>query len=64
MDKLQTLLDGGSVQNFTANQGLLRRKNRLVIGPIDQLRKSLIAWHHSSPESGHTGEIFSLEGDD
>lgn len=53
---LQTLSTRGQMHHYALLNGLLRRKDRLVVGPVSSLRKSIIEWHHSSPEAGHSGK--------
>ena len=43
------------VSNYTFLDDLLRRKGKLVVGPDQKLRKTIIDWHHSSVEAGHPG---------
>ena len=38
-----------------SSEGLLRKKNKIVIGPGEQLRAKLISWQHASPEGSHSG---------
>lgn len=52
---MQKLSTGNSVHHYSLQHGLLRRKHKLVIGPVPALRRTIIEWHHSSPEAGHPG---------
>ena len=52
---LQKISIGEIVQHYSLLNGLLRRKNRLVIRPVITLRKAIIDWHHLSSEAGHPG---------
>lgn len=57
---LQQLHDSLTVQNFTLQNELLRRKGKFVIGPDINLKTKLIAWLHSSPKGGHSSREITL----
>ena len=48
-------LDSAAVPHYTLHQGLLRFKNRIMIGPDVALQKQLISALHDSPQGGHSG---------
>lgn len=52
---LQRLTSGEQVKHYTLQNDLLRRKQKLVVGPDVELRTSIITWHHTSMEAGHSG---------
>lgn len=55
LDVLQKINNGVPTSHYTLIDGLLRRKGKLVVGPVQTLRKSIIDWQHSSSEAGHVG---------
>ena len=52
---IQKLKNGEQVKHYSWRQEMLRRKHKLVVGPDEELRKAIIAWHHTSMEAGHCG---------
>lgn len=55
LDVIQKLNSDASVKHYSLIAGVLRRKGKLVIGPVHTLRKSIVDWQHSSPEARHVG---------
>lgn len=49
------------VPNFTFQDGLLRSKNRVVIGPDDELKGFILQWMHNSSQGGHSGKDGTLQ---
>ena len=52
VEELQGLLQ---FAGYELRWGLLRKKNKIVIGLNEQLRAKLISWQHASPKRGHSG---------
>lgn len=52
---LQTLSEGQLVDGFSLQNGLLKQKNKIVVGPDLALRNKSIGWQYAAPESGHGG---------
>ena len=57
--KLQNAPDKHS--HYTWQDGQLRRKNKLVVGPDVKLRKELLSLFHSSPIGGHSGAEATMK---
>jgi len=57
-DQLQ---QGQKPPHYTMQDGLLRKKGRLVIGPDLALREKLLQWVHDSPFGGHSGRDATLK---
>ena len=55
------LQQGQPVSHYTIQDGLLRKKGRLVIGPDLSLRTQLLQWVHDSPFGGHSGRDATLK---
>ena len=53
--KISKLRQGEKLAPYTIPRGLLRRHNKIVVGPDSQLRNSIISCHHGSLETGHVG---------
>ena len=51
----QRLLKGDVVPNYTLEQGILKRKGRVVVGPDKELKKRLMALYHDGVLGGHSG---------
>jgi len=49
------------VSHYALQEGLLRRKGRLVIGPNLALKEQLLQWVHDSPFGGHSGRDATLK---
>lgn len=58
---LSKLSQGQNIHNFSLVDGLLRRKGKIVIGPDDNLKKSILEWLHSSHQGGHSGRDATLK---
>lgn len=52
----QLTINPDSVPNYTVQQGVLRYKNRIVIGADNTIRTKLLAALHSSELGGHSGQ--------
>lgn len=59
-DVLQQLQNGQQVEKYTLKEGLLRKNNKIVVGPDEQLRSKILSWQHASPEGGHSGKDATL----
>lgn len=57
---IQSLIEGQLVEGFHLQNGLLRKNNRILVGPDTDLRKKIICWQKASPESGHGGRKLTL----
>lgn len=57
---LQKLQNKELVPHFQLQQGLLRKKGKIVVGPDLNLRSKIIHWNHASPEGGHAGRQLTL----
>ena len=58
---IEELQDQQTFASYTLQGGILRKKGRMVIGPMHPLKHKLLCWHHSSPESGHGGRELTLK---
>lgn len=58
---LEQLSSQQQVPQFALQDGLLRKKGRILVGNDINLRAQLIQWHHCAPESGHTGRDATLK---
>ena len=58
--KLNMLQQGETITHYSMVGGLLKRKNRIVVGTDEQLRSSIISWHHGSFEVGHIGKDATI----
>ena len=58
IDQLQHNID---TPGFKLQDGLLRRNNKIVVGPNGDLKLQLIKWYHSSPEAGHVGRDLTVK---
>jgi len=62
LDMIQKLsIDPAAIPNYTLSNGLLRCKNKLVIGNSGTLRKQLLDSFHQSSFGGHSGERATLK---
>lgn len=59
-DIIQKLSNGEQVKHYTWKHGLLRRKYKLLVGPDEEVKKAIIAWHHTSMEAGHCGRDTTI----
>lgn len=59
-DVVQQLQQYQPVINFRLQEGLLRIKGKLIVGPNAYLKTKIITWLHSSPESGHSGRDLTI----
>ena len=57
---VQRLVSGDQVKHYTLQNDLLRRNQKLVVGPDTEVRTSIIAWHHLSIEAGHVGREVTV----
>lgn len=48
------------VTGYQLQHGILRKKNRMMVGPDQELRNKIISWQHASPEGGHSGRELTL----
>ncbi|XP_060178356.1 uncharacterized protein LOC132608338 [Lycium barbarum] len=56
LELIQTLKTGsGTEKGYTFLNDQLRKNGRLVVGPVEQLRKEIITLWHDSPLGGHCG---------
>lgn len=44
-----------SKKHYSLSQGVLRRKNKVVIPNVVQLKESILNWLHCSGSGGHSG---------
>ena len=58
---LDNLLQGKSFSNYVLQDGLLRRKGKLVVGPDMDLRLQILKWMHDSATSRHLGRDATLK---
>ena len=58
---IQKLASGQLVPHYSVQADLLRRESKIVIGPDQSLRTSLIQWHHNTPEGGHSGRDLTVK---
>ncbi|XP_056696470.1 transposon Tf2-1 polyprotein isoform X1 [Spinacia oleracea] len=49
------------VVGYQLQHGILRKNNRMVVGPDQELRHKIITWQHASPEGGHSGRELTLK---
>lgn len=61
MDILHNLQQQQSMQNYKLQHGLIRKKNRILVGPSDDLKLKILQWHHVTPEGGHSGRDITLK---
>ena len=54
-DVLLQLEEGQSHNKFTLQNEFIRRKGKICVRTIKELRHGLIHWQHCSPEGGHGG---------
>lgn len=59
---VQKISRGEVVAHYTLLHGLLRKNEKLVVGPVPTLRRAIIEWHHSSLEAGHSGRDATSMG--
>ena len=52
---------GQKIPHYTVQDGLLRKKGRLVVGLDLVLREKLLQWVHDSPFGGHSGRDATLK---
>lgn len=45
---VDSLQHGQHIEHFALQDGLLRRKGKLVIGPDDELKLAILQWLHNS----------------
>lgn len=57
---LHSLTEVQLVEGFHLQNGLIRRKSRIVVGPDADLRSKIICWKHATHESGHGGRELTL----
>jgi len=57
----EQLQQGKQVSHYDLQDGLLRKKGRLVVGPDLALRNKLLQWVHDSPFGGHSGRDATLK---
>ena len=55
MGKITKPQQGEAVPHYSLVKGILKRHNKIVVGPDTQLRSSIISWHHGCFEAGHVG---------
>ena len=58
---IQKLQQGLVVPNFAFQDGLFRRKNRIVVGPDDELNGYILQWMHIYLQGGHSGRDAALQ---
>lgn len=51
---------GKSILHFSLDQGLLKKKRNIVVGPDKELKKSVLFWLHDSPHGGHSRRVKAL----
>lgn len=57
-----TQLHNNQVHNkYSLQNGLLRRKGKIVVGLDVVLKQKLINWKHGSPEGGHGGRDLTTK---
>ena len=65
VNKLQQVLEqlqhGKHVPNYSLQDGLLRKRGKLVTGPDEQLKLQILKWMHDSPTGGHSGRDATLK---
>ena len=60
MDIIQKLQDGQQVLHYTLEAELLRKKDKIVVGPAEALRIAIINWQHTTPEREHLGRDLTV----
>lgn len=61
LDMINQLHNNMSVPGFQLQDGLLRKNNKIVVGPNGDLKLQLIRWYHSSPEAGDVGRDLTVK---
>lgn len=49
------------MDSYSYVEGLLRRKNKIVVGNQSEMKNKILWWHHSTPEGGHSGRDLTLK---
>lgn len=62
MNLIHQLQHNIDTPGFKLQDGLLRKKNKIVVGPNGDLKLQLIKRYHSSPEAGHVKQVFYWKG--
>jgi len=52
---------GSPFANYAFQDGLLRKKGKLVVGPNSGLRQQILKWMHDSATSGHSSRETTLK---
>lgn len=59
---VQSIQAGKKLKSYYKYQaGILRRKGRMMVGNMAELRKDLISFYHDSPGGGHSGITTILQ---
>lgn len=46
---------------YTLQRGLIKKHNKILVGPDTNLRKQILNWHHNTPEGGHSGRDLTIQ---
>lgn len=61
MQYLDQLTKGVEVPHYRLQGGLIRKKNKILIGADAELKLKIVKWHHVTPEGGHSGRDLTLK---
>lgn len=53
--------DPKAKKHFSWSQGILRRKNKIVVQNDGELRNSILEWLHCSSQGGHSGRDVTVQ---
>lgn len=59
IDKLQQ--NQGHWEDYCLVGKLIKKKNKILIGPDLQLRNKILNWHHNAPGGGHSGRDATIK---
>lgn len=54
-------IDPNSHPKYQWEHGLLQRRGRLVVGENEEVKNTILKWHHTSSSSGHSGVQATLQ---
>ena len=58
---VKSFQQNNSIHHFSLHNGLSKRKGKLVVGPNDDLKSSILQWLHCSCQGGHSGRDATLK---
>ena len=59
---LETLQqNNGECEGYCLVGQLIKKKNKIIVGPDSQLRLQILRWYHTSPGGGHSGRDATIK---